>query len=212
MTDKTPRKTPSRTAVVLGVIAVLLAVAGGGYFSIGPERLASMFGGKPEISNVPIGGPFTLTDQNGKPRTQADFAGKLMLIYFGYTYCPDVCPTSLTTMTDALKILGPKADRIVPVFITVDPARDTVDQMKMYVEHFDPRFVGLTGTPEQVVAAAKTYRVYFAKQKDAAAGSEDYLVDHTSITYLMDRQGRFLTHFGHAVTAEAMAERIRKYL
>jgi protein SCO1/2 len=115
-------------------------------------------------------------------------------------------------MTDALKILGPKADRIVPVFITVDPARDTVDQMKMYVEHFDPRFVGLTGTPEQVVAAAKTYRVYFAKQKDAAAGSEDYLVDHTSITYLMDRQGRFLTHFGHAVTAEAMAERIRKYL
>jgi protein SCO1/2 len=134
-----------------------------------------------------------------------------MLIYFGYAFCPDACPTALQAMTVALNKLGPAGDAVVPIFITVDPERDTPEQLKRYAENFHPRLVALTGTAQQVAAAATAYRVYYAKQKDANV-TGGYLMDHTSIIYLMGRDGRYLSHFTHATAPEAIAAEIEKQL
>jgi cytochrome oxidase Cu insertion factor (SCO1/SenC/PrrC family) len=137
-----------------------------------------------------IGGPFTLIDQNGRERTDRDFRGKWMLVYFGYTYCPDVCPTTLQDMAVALRRLGPKARDFVPVFITLDPARDRPAVLKKYLAAFGPEFEGLTGTPQEIASVAQAYRVYFAKHPLPGGG---YSVDHASTIYLMDRNGQFLS-------------------
>ena len=156
-----------------------------------------------------IGGPFTLVDHTGKTVTEADFRGRFLFIYFGFTYCPDACPTALTAMAEALDIIGPAADRIVPVFISVDPERDTPEQMAMYVRHFHPALVGLTGSADQVAAAAKAYRVYYAKATEEGSDEGEYTMDHTSIVYLMGPDGKFRTHFsGHATSPETMAKGI----
>jgi protein SCO1/2 len=170
-------------------------------------------GGTPTISfgKAAVGGPFTLTDHNGRRVTDKDFRGKYMLIYFGFTFCPDICPGSLQVMTAALEKLGPKADRVVPLLISVDPDRDTPAQLKLYVENFDRRLIGLTGTPEEIAAVAKAYRVYYAKTKDPKS-SAPYTVDHVSMFYLMDPKGEFSTFFRHGVTADAMAEQLAKLL
>lgn len=160
---------------------------------------------------VAIGGSFRLVDQNGNERNDAEFRGKLMMIYFGYAFCPDACPTALQAMTVALDRLGPASDQVTPIFITVDPERDTAAQLKLYAENFHPRLVALTGSAEQVAEAAKAYRVYYAKQKDANT-TGGYLMDHTSIVYLMGRDGRYLTHFTHTTSPDAMASEIKKYL
>ena len=157
-----------------------------------------------------IGGPFELVDQDGQRATQESLKGKWSLIYFGYTYCPDVCPTSLSVMTQALDQIGPLAERITPVFITVDPERDTVAQLAAYHEHFHPSFVMLTGTPEQVRDAARTFRVYYRKAESES--STEYLMDHSSITYLMGPDGAYVTHFGHDATPEGMAATLREKL
>lgn len=158
-----------------------------------------------------IGGPFTLVDQNGRTVTEANLRGKPTLIYFGYTYCPDVCPTSLLLMETAIEKLGPDAARKVNlVFITVDPARDTPELLKGYVPNFGPTFIGLTGTPEQVAAAARAYRVYY--QKVPGKDGAPYLMDHSSIVYLLDRNGRFVSHFTHEAKAEAIAAGLGRQL
>ncbi|MCW5746762.1 MAG: SCO family protein [Alphaproteobacteria bacterium] len=158
-----------------------------------------------------IGGPFSLTDQNGKRVTDADFKGKPTLIYFGFTYCPDVCPTSLLLMQTAVEQLGKDADQKVNrVFITVDPERDTPAALKDYLGNFGATMVGLTGTPQEIAAVAKAYRVYYKKveSKDGAP----YLVDHSSIFYLLDRRGRFVRHFTHQSKAEDIAAAIKPLL
>lgn len=180
------------TAVALGAYSLYRELVGGGS---GPVAA--------------IGGPFTLVDHTGERVSEADFSGKHMLVYFGYTYCPDVCPTELAVMSRALDLLGEAASEVTPVFITVDPARDTVETMADYRRHFHSSLVALTGSEEQIAAAAKAYRVYYAK---AGEDDEYYLMDHTSFVYLMDEQGRYVAHFGPAVSAEAMAERIREAL
>ncbi len=159
---------------------------------------------------VAIGGPFTLVDQHGQTVTDESLRGQHLLIYFGYTFCPDVCPTELQAMSQAVDALGPDGAEVTPVFITVDPARDTVEQMASYAPHFHPRLVALTGSEAQVAAAAKAYRVYYKKAEDDAAS--DYLMDHSSIIYLMGPDGAFLTHFSYGTTAEQMAEGMKKYL
>ena len=158
-----------------------------------------------------VGGPFTLVDQDGKEVTEADFAGRFMLIYFGYTFCPDFCPMSLSTMVQALDLLAPEqAEQVVPVLITIDPERDTVAQLAQYVPLFDARLVGLTGTPEQTAAAAKAYRVYFNKVEE---GAEDaYLMDHSTFIYLMGPDGEYRRHFGANSTPEEVAEGLRAEL
>ena len=158
-----------------------------------------------------IGGPFTLVDQDGRTVTEAAFKGKPTLIYFGFTFCPDVCPTSLLLMETALEKLGPDAaNKVNLVFITVDAERDTPALLKGYVTNFGPTFIGLTGTPEQVAAAARAYRVYYQKVPGKDGGP--YLMDHSSIVYLLDRNGRFVTHFTHDAKAEAIAAAVGRLL
>ena len=160
---------------------------------------------------VRIGGPFALVDQTGRTRRDTDFRGSLMLIYFGYTYCPDECPTALQMMTVALESLGDKATNIRPILITIDPERDTVSRLKDYAANFHPRLVALTGSAAAIAKVAHAYRVYSAKPKDHKPGT-DYLMAHTSIIYLMARDGGYLTHFTHNTNAGAMARAIRKHL
>ncbi|WFU28812.1 SCO family protein [Bradyrhizobium sp. CB1717] len=159
----------------------------------------------------PVGGPFELVDQTGKPRSDRDFRGRLMLVYFGFTYCPDVCPTDLMAIGQALEQLGPDADAVQPVFITLDPERDTAEHLAEYVPLFHPRLLGLTGSLAAIGTAAEAYKVYFAKIPIGKKAG-DYTVDHTSFIYLMDRDGRYLGFFPPGTSAERMAEIIRPRL
>jgi protein SCO1/2 len=158
-----------------------------------------------------IGGPFALTDQNGKTVTSDSLKGKPTLIYFGYAFCPDVCPTSLLLMENAIETLGADAPKKVNlVFITVDPERDTTKMMKGYVENFGPTFIGLTGTQDEIAQVARAYRVYYQKVPGKDGGP--YLMDHSSIVYLLDRNGRFVTHFTHEAKAETIAAAVQRLL
>ena len=158
-----------------------------------------------------IGGAFTLTDSTGRRVTEQSFQGKYMLLFFGYTSCPDICPAGLQLMAGALEKLGPKAERITPVFISVDPERDTPEKLAGYVKNFDPRLVGLTGTPEEIAAVAKAYKVYYAKTP-SKEHPDDYTMDHTSIIYVMDPNGEFVTHFTPATSVDEMAAKLGKIL
>lgn len=155
-----------------------------------------------------IGGEFSLTNHKGEPVTDKDFRGKYMLVSFGYTFCPDICPAELQLMTDAMRKLGDKQSEVTPVFVTIDPARDTVKQMRDYVSNFHPRMVGLTGTDEQIRQAAEAFRVFYAKAETATPGDQYYLMDHSTFIYLMDRNGEYLRHFPYGVSADDLAEAI----
>ncbi len=158
-----------------------------------------------QSSRALIGGSFELVNHKNESVTSQDFLGKYMIVYFGYTYCPDVCPMDLQIMSDALSYLEPeKLEQLTPVFVSVDPERDTPEVMAEYVNYFHEDLIGLTGTVEQIEQIKKAYRVYAAKADDSA----DYLVDHTAYTYLMDKQGKFLQHFNHGEYPEIMAEKI----
>jgi protein SCO1/2 len=156
---------------------------------------------------VSVGGPFTLTDTTGRTVTEKTYAGKYMLVYFGYTFCPDVCPTELQVVASALDLLGPDADRIVPLFVTVDPERDTVQTLSEYVKLFHPRLIGLTGTPAQIAAVARAYRVYYAKVN--AKDRSDYLMDHSSFIYLMGPDGGLRALFRNGTSPKELADGIR---
>ena len=156
-------------------VAIVLWRLAPGFGAAGPER-------------AEVGGPFLLTDQNGHARSDRDFRGRWMLVYFGYTYCPDVCPATLEEIADALRRLGTKSRRVVPVFITLDPDRDHAATLRKYLSAFGPEFVGLTGTNAQIASVAQAYRVYFAKR---VLPSGTYSVDHASTIYLMTPAGTF---------------------
>ena len=155
---------------------------------------------------VPIGGPFALLDGDGKTVTDQDFRGKWMMVYFGYTHCPDACPTALQDMANALDSLGPQKKDVAAVFITIDPARDTPAVMKDYVAAFEAGIVPLTGSEQAVAEAAHEYRVYFAKHPNKDGG---YDMDHSSIIYLMDPRGQFVTNFTHETPPDQMAAKLR---
>ena len=157
----------------------------------------------------PIGGPFALIDHDGKPRTNEDFRGKVMLVYFGFTYCPDVCPTDLQNIGLALDQLGPAGEQIQPLFITVDPERDTAEHLKDYVPMFHPRLVGLTGDAAAVHAAAAAYRAYYAK---IPLKGDDYTVDHSSFIYVVGADGQYLGFFPPGTPPERIAESLRQRL
>ena len=176
-----------------------------------PSQAASDDQGPP--LPIKFGGPFTLTDHTGAKRTDADFRGRFLLIYFGYTYCPDICPTNLQTMSQALDELGDKAEGVQPIFVSVDPARDTVEVLADYVDHFYPTMVGLTGTESEIRAVAKAYRVHRSKViVDSEAPADEYLVNHSSITFLMGPDGGFLSLFPHDTKAEVMTKALEGYL
>jgi protein SCO1/2 len=165
----------------------------------------------PALESLFSGG-FELTDHNGTPRTSQEFRGRFMLIFFGYTYCPTICPTNLQQMAQALELLGDKAKKIVPIFITIDPKRDTPALLKEYMANFGPKFLGLTGTDAQIRAVTKSYRVHRRKVIPDTSAPQDYLVDHSSLTLLLGPDGKFRTLFPHNTTGPVMAKRMAKYL
>ena len=184
---------------------VLLAPAG--VLAIGLAGVAawSRLRSDPSAPVASIGGPFALQDGDGRTVTDRDFRGRWMLVYFGYTHCPDACPTALQDMATALDDLGAKRQDVAPVFITIDPERDTPAVMKDYVANFGPGITGLSGSLDAVAQAARAYRVYYAKHPTA----DGYDMDHSSIIYLMDPQGRFVANFTHETPPEQIAARLR---
>jgi protein SCO1/2 len=178
-----PSQSSRRPALIYGSIGLVLAllILGTGAFVWLTQ------GGTAAL----VGGPFTLQGGNGQQVTDRTFRGKYMLVYFGYTFCPDVCPTTLNEVADAMDKLGPKADRVQPIFISVDPKRDTPEVVKQYAAAFGSRLIGLTGTAEQIAAVAKEYRVYYAERR-TGPGPNDYSMDHSSVLYLMDPDGKFV--------------------
>jgi protein SCO1/2 len=159
---------------------------------------------------VPVGGPFELTDQSGHRRTDADFRGKLVVLYFGYTYCPDVCPTELQSISLALDKLGAAAEAAQPLFITVDPERDTPARLADFVSSFHPRLIGLTGSLAEIRKTAIAYKTFFAKHSIATPGN--YSVDHTGFIYLVSKDGRYLGFLPPGLAPGAIADAIRTRL
>ena len=157
-----------------------------------------------------VGGPFTLTDVDGRRRSLADFHGKLVILYFGYTFCPDACPTELASIAHLMQVLGADGAKVQPLFVTLDPQRDTADVLREYVTAFDPRLVALRGTEAEIRRVAATYKLYFRKVYAPKSGT--YFIDHASLTYLLDRDGRYVGFFPPGTTGERMAVLVREQL
>jgi len=205
--------------VRLAAAIAALAAAAGVSFQVSMRADAPREGGREEAARLmgelmsgraTVGGAFTLLDQNGTRRSLSDFRGKLVLLYFGYAYCPDVCPTDLMAMGQLIRSLGRDGEELQPVFITLDPQRDTREVLRDYVAAFHPRFVALSGTEEEIRRVATSYKVSFEKVRPSGAAT--YLIDHTAYVFLLDRQGRFATLFPPGTPAERMAVMVREQL
>jgi cytochrome oxidase Cu insertion factor (SCO1/SenC/PrrC family) len=225
-TKKTPVSVSPRRGLLAGLalaVLVALGLVAGQHLASGDRNAATTIRDETAANDRgsaqaagggdawgPIGGPFTLVDENGKTVTDQDFRGKWLLVYFGYTYCPDVCPTSLARNAGAIDLLGDKGKQVVPVLITVDPQRDTPQKLKDYVHSFHPQMVGLSGTPEQIAQVAREYRVFYMKPPQVDDSS--YLVDHSSLSYLIGPDGRFVQHVGPQASPQQVADQLKKFL
>jgi protein SCO1/2 len=199
------------------LLAVVLAAAAGAYLTLredvpaegtrtGAARLMSeLMSGK-----ATVGGPFTLTDQDGGRKSLSDFRGKLVLLYFGFTHCPDVCPTDLMSIGNLVRSLGREGDQLQPVFVTLDPERDTRDILRAYATSFHPRFISLSGTEDEIRRVATSYKVFFEKVRPP--GASTYFIDHSAYVFLLDREGRFITLFPPGTPQERMAVMVREQL
>lgn len=194
-----PRSGPPAYAVI-GLLVSLLLLGTGAFLWLNGQA------GGPVV-----GGPFTLVSGDGHTVTDRDFRGKYLLVYFGYTYCPDVCPTTLNAVAGALDKLGSTADRLQPLFITIDPRRDTPEVIKQYTAAFSPRLLGLTGTPAEIATVAKEYHVYYAEDR-TGPGPNDYSMDHSSILYLMGPDGRFIAPIRADSTGAEIAAQLGKLM
>lgn len=200
------------------MMLIRLAVVGLCCFSLGAcDRIKSQMGGSPiaqfnssNIENAVFGKDFRLTDHNGQTRTLADYRGKVVLMFFGYTQCPDVCPTALARATHVMQQLGADATKLQVLFVTVDPQRDTPTLLKEYVPAFHPSFIGLYGTEAEIQAVAKDYRVFF--QKVTGSSTNNYSIDHSAFSYVYDPAGKLRLLVNHDLTANALAMDIRKLL
>jgi protein SCO1/2 len=189
---------------------LVIVAAFAGSLVIGLLVMLWALGGTRSIATpAAIGGPFQLTDQSGQTVTEKEMQGRPTLIFFGFTHCPDVCPTSLFEMSEVLRAMGQDADRVNAYFISVDPERDTADAMKDYLSSFDPHLKGLTGPPEDLAKVISEYRVY-AKKVPLKDG--DYTMDHTALVYLMDREGKFVAPFNLKRTPDEAAADLKHYL
>ena len=190
------------------IAACALLVSAGG-------MLTACSKGKPEfrgvdISEVDYARDFPLPDHNGQPRSIKDFNGKVVVVFFGYTQCPDVCPTTMQEMAEVKRMLGKDGDRLQAIFVTVDPERDTADMLKAYMGNFDPSFLALRGTPEQTAAVAKDFKIYFKKVDGKTPTS--YTMDHSAGSYIYDTQGRLRVYYRYGSGVEALAADVRSLL
>jgi len=199
----------TRLGLIIAAAGIALAVV---FIAMRPASYAPA----PVAVKPAIGGPFTLTDHTGRRVTDKDFGGRYLLIYFGYTFCPDVCPTSLTAISSALDLMGNAAKFFQPVFITVDPERDTQEILNDYVAHFHDSLTGLTGTADEIAAVAKAYRAFYQKAPATPGGTigkDDYLMNHISLIYVMGPDGKFITSLpGHTTPADKIAKRLTALL
>ncbi len=189
--------------MIFGVGALILIGAVGIFLASGQKEMETL----PATASR-IGGPFALTDSSGQAVTEQTYRGKWLLVFFGFTFCPDVCPTALSEVAATLHDLGPLADRVQPIFVSIDPERDSPARMAEYTQVFDPRIAGLTGTAEQVAVAARVYGAFYRKSGDGP----DYTMDHSAIIYVMNPEGRFVTSFNHQSGAEKMVKALRPLL
>jgi len=189
------------------LIVILVLIAAGGASLLLMQK-GTMTPTITSTGKALVGGAFSLIDHTGKRVTEVDFMGGPTLVYFGFTYCPEVCPTELSRMTEVLELLGDDGETLTPIFITIDPERDTQAVMAEYVGHFHPRMVGLTGTPAEIAIAAKAYRVYYTRVEDE--GSEGgYTMDHSALVLLMGANGDYLAHFPANSPIDEMIRKIR---
>jgi protein SCO1 len=195
---------------LVAALALVAAIAVAAIYALLPDRSETA---TPIVaaSSMPAGGPFALLDGTGATITDQTFRGRWELVFFGYIYCPDLCPTTLSTIAEALRELGPLAAQIQPIFITIDPRRDTPETVGAYVRNFDPRIVGLTGSPEAIAAVAAEYKIYYAVHK-TGDGPDDYLMDHSGFVYLMNPEGKFARVLSGEGPGKALADRLRPFL
>lgn len=210
-------KTRLRRAAIFAVIGFMLGIGLGLFSVLNPAPVARVVE-KPSraldtIAAVKVGGSFTLLDHTGKQVSEADYAGSYKLVFFGFTFCPAVCPTELQKMTRVMAELGPMADKIQPIFITVDPERDTVEAMGEYVSNFHPRLVGLTGSRAQIDDVLQKYRV-FASKVEMPSGGDDYMMDHSAFMYLMgsEQDGDLISIYRSADSVSMIADDLKKRL
>lgn len=197
-----------RTFLILLVVVFVVATAGVAYLQRQQmERIPAV---TPAIGQAAIGGSFTLTDQHGKTVSSRDFSSRYRLIFFGFTHCPDICPTALGTITAAREELGEKKEKLVPIFITVDPERDTPEVMKEYASHFDKELVALTGKENAIKKVEDDYKVYATRNQGAKG--EPYTVSHSGYMYLMDKDGIYLTHFPADISAKKLAAALKGFV
>lgn len=189
--------------LIAGGLLAVFAVTGRGPDDVAPRTAVT--------GKALIGGPFALTDQTGKRVTEKDFLGKYMLVFFGFTTCPDICPSALQVMSAALDKLGTKGDAVTPVFITLDSQRDTPEKLAAYLKSFHPRLVGLTGSANEVDAAAKAYRVYYQKVADEKS-PQNYSYDHAAIFYLMGKDGAFIAPIPHTTDVNELVRALNASL
>ncbi len=200
----------------LGLV-LLTFLAAGAFWRISDLRAHSATAANASAQDD-FGGPFSLIDQNGQRRTDQDFRGKYMLIYFGYTWCPDICPTTLATEAEALDKLGPGASRVVPIFVSVDPKRDTPEKLKTYLSSFDAKppsarnnFIGLTGSDGEIARAARAYRVYYRPHLDGyTQNGSDYSVEHSTEVYLMSPEGKFVSWYSAGIQPDELAADLKR--
>ena len=203
---------PRKHLIILALFSIIVTGLLGWFIApkvVSPNNVLRTSG------NALVGGPFELIDHRGETVTQEALNGNFTLMVFGYTFCPDVCPTELSTVTAAFdgyaSEFGDLPEEIKAYFVTIDPERDTQEQMALYMSNFHPRMVGLTGTPEQIKKAAGAYRIYYAKVKDEGSAAE-YLMDHSALIFLMGPDGEYLTHFSYGTPPEAITASLKKYL
>jgi protein SCO1/2 len=192
--------------IALSTLLVAVLALGWMWYSAGQQTTIAKNDENVEAP-VLIGGPFTLTNQDGQRVTDKDFRGRYLLVFFGYTYCPDTCPTTLSMLSSVLDKLGPDADKVAPVFITVDPDRDSAASLKSYLKSFDRRFIGLRGSAAETAAVAKAYRVFYRKRP---LPGNDYAMDHTSLIYLMNPDGKFEGDYAPTESADMIAADLTK--
>ena len=209
---------PLRNVYFYLLLAIIVIGVGFGLKVFKNEKTSARLG-KPSVAiksystgTPEIGGDYSLINQDGNAVSNETYLGKYVLIFFGYTFCPDVCPTTLTTFATAIDLLGKDAEKVKLVFITVDPARDTPEILKSYLMHFQKHFDGLTGSIKQIEEVKKVFRIYAVRSQQDKVDNENYLMDHSSISYLLGPDGKFITFFRYGAEAEVIVTKLKELL